>query len=259
MKYLILIWHLLLLFRKSLILNTILLVFLLISSLQAAEKEEKEKIFIPMGTLPKVRAKNNIAHAFFDRSLKDLTVLNVGTYWGYNTQAMTKEGAIVYTIDVDPAALANAITLQRIPKDRSFHAKIGDCSKKRKSMHHDFSMMTSGWEEYIKLDQAPVLDSKFDGRFDVVAILLADFTVGRNAKRLSNLLKPKGTLVVGYATEQDFYSHEEAREKLAEFFDIASIIVRFTIPGIESKGYPFRQIDGERESSSEAYVIFNKK
>lgn len=222
----------------------------LLPQLHAMDKEENHFVI----------ARNNINYAFQGKNLSGLTILDIGTDTGYNAAAMKEKGAIVYAIEPDKNSLEKAVQKGFILKAQAYHAKIEDFSEEETTQTlKNLGYWNIDWEQhYEDFRKIPELGAEFDGKFDVLTAFMIAFDEDGAAKKLAALLKPQGTLIIGYATPHE-YTTNHSRKVLQDYFDVTSIVELEKQSPLEHEGFQHTQVIKGPQSSNAVYVTFKKK
>jgi SAM-dependent methyltransferase len=171
-------------------------------------------------------ARNNIQCVFQGINISGLRILDIGGAKGHNAAAMSEKGAIVDVLEPNKEYLLAAIKNNRVPEERAHYGRIEDFEEETREELIAHGIDPSGWEKGVEeFRSIPELAREFDGQFDIVTIFMTVIDEGGAAKRLADLLKPNGKLIIGYGSDGEYINgHEKPRRKLEPYFKPPSVL-----------------------------------
>lgn len=194
------------------------------SNLLASDLTTKEEEYLS-------RAKISMSHALprqssEDKDLAGLRILDIGSGGGGNAYEMMRRGAIVEVVEPIFEEIKFSVESGHVLPEYAHHAKIEDNFEERLRSYaniHNIDMALH--EESLQYRRSvKELGEEFNGRFDIVTIFMIAMDEGAAAERLAKLLKPKGKLIIGYATAGEYvHSHAGPRKALETFFSIDTV------------------------------------
>ena len=207
---------------------------------------------------------NNNYYLFKDQDLSGLKILDIGAAEGDNAKAMSDKGADVWALEPDLDSLQIAIEKGHIHSEQAIHGKIDDNHEQgiREYFKKHNIEVSLFWEnDFKESKKIPNISNEHDNKFDILTIFMIAFNQGdpKAAKKLLDLLKPDGILIIGFATYGEYKGRlNDNFGALTDYFSVKSTIIVCQDEIINGANFTKKLLEGP-ECSNAVFVIFEKK